>query len=176
MDRLPEPLTTFREFVEADLRRAARLIIKVQDEVDPQFRFATPEGDYHLSVTLPRDDGERRKMLERVSLFMAWKRATSFILASELSEPDCVYALGVSRHEAHGCLARIKRRPKPWTKANFGPVEWLDRRQIGDEMIDLLPPAARPMTPKEISALGTWFGPTGKFPAIHLPTGELRGV
>ena len=46
MDRMvPEP-RTFKELVEADLRRAARLIIKVQDEVDPQFRIATPEGDY----------------------------------------------------------------------------------------------------------------------------------
>ena len=53
MDRLPEPLTTFRQYVEADLRRVARLIIKVQDEIDPQFRFSTPEGDYHLAVTLP---------------------------------------------------------------------------------------------------------------------------
>lgn len=33
MDRLPEPLTSFRQIVEADLRRAARLIIKVQDEI-----------------------------------------------------------------------------------------------------------------------------------------------
>jgi hypothetical protein len=52
MDRLPEPLTTFRESVEADLRRAARLIIKVQDEIDPQFRFSTQDGDYSLVVTL----------------------------------------------------------------------------------------------------------------------------
>ncbi len=41
MEPLPEPLTTFRQFVEADLRRAARLVIKVQDEIDPQFRIAT---------------------------------------------------------------------------------------------------------------------------------------
>jgi hypothetical protein len=73
MDRLPEPLTTFRQFVEADLRRAARLIIKVQDEIDPQFRFSTPEGDYHLAVTHPSDDYERRSMMQRVSAFMAWK-------------------------------------------------------------------------------------------------------
>jgi hypothetical protein len=34
---------------------AARLIIKVQDEIHPQFCFSTPEGDYHLAVTLPTD-------------------------------------------------------------------------------------------------------------------------
>ena len=64
MDPLPREPKTLHEFVEADLRRATRLIIKVQDEIDPQFRFSTPEGDYHLAVTLPADDYERRTMLE----------------------------------------------------------------------------------------------------------------
>lgn len=176
MDRLPEPLTTFRQIVEADLRRAARLVIKVQDEIDPQFRFTTPDGDYHLAVTLLQDDYERRAMLRRISTFMAWKRAGAFILASELSEPDCVYALGVSRSEVHACLARIRRQPTPWTTTNFGPVEWIDRHEVGQEMIDLLPPVARPITPKEISALERWFGPDGRFPAVHVLTGELRGL
>jgi hypothetical protein len=91
MDRMvPEP-RTFNELVEADLRRAARLIIKVQDEIDPQFRFATPEGDYWIAVTLPRETHERMMMLRRVSAFMAWKKALGFILASELQVPDCLY-------------------------------------------------------------------------------------
>jgi hypothetical protein len=117
MDPLPHDPRTLREFVEADLRRAARLIIKVQDEIDPQFRFSTPEGDYHLAVTLPADAYERRGMLKRVSAFMAWKLAMGFSLASELMEPDCVYCLGVSGNEVHACLARIRRHPRPWTTA-----------------------------------------------------------
>jgi len=176
MDPLPHDPRTLREIVEADLRRAARLIIKVQDEIDPQFRFSTPEGDYHLAVMLPADANERRAMLKRVSAFMAWKQAMGFSLASELMEPDCVYCLGVWGNEVHGCLARIRRHPRPWTTANFGPVEWLDRPQIGQEMIDLLPQGPRAMTPKETAMLHKWFGPEGKFPAVHLPTGELRGV
>jgi hypothetical protein len=39
---------SFREMVEADLRRAARLVIKVQDEIDPQLRVATPTGDWAI--------------------------------------------------------------------------------------------------------------------------------
>ena len=39
-----------------------RLIIKVQDEIGPKFRFSTPDGDYHLAVTLPADNYERRAM------------------------------------------------------------------------------------------------------------------
>jgi hypothetical protein len=63
MERLPH-LESFRDFVEADLRRAARLIIKVQDELDPQIRIATPEGDFHVAVTLPVYDYGRRNVLK----------------------------------------------------------------------------------------------------------------
>ena len=180
MDRMvPEP-RTFKELVEADLRRAARLIIKVQDEVDPQFRIATPEGDYHLAVTLPRETRERMMMLRRVSAFMAWKKALGFILASELHVPDCVYALGVMRQEVYGCLARIRRSPKPWTAVNFGKVEWIARSQIGQEWIDLLPRSAlgdagRVMSKTEIAMLEKWFGTEGIYPALHIETGEVRG-
>jgi hypothetical protein len=75
---LPHEPKILRDFVEADLHWAARLIIKVQDEIDPQFRFSTPEGDYHIAVTLPADDDQRRAMLRRVSAFMAWKQALGF--------------------------------------------------------------------------------------------------
>jgi hypothetical protein len=162
--------------VEADLRRAARLIIKVQDEIEPQFRFSTPHGDYHLAVTLPADDNERRTMFRRVSAFMAWKQARGFTLASELVQPDAVYCLGVTAGEALACYSPIRRTPRPWTKESFGPIAWMGRAQIGDEMIGLLPVGPRPMTPKETAMLQTWFGPDGRFPAVHLPTGQLRGV
>ena len=181
MDRMvPEP-RTFKELVEADLRRAARLIIRVQDEIDPQFRIATPEGDYWLAVTLPSETRERTMMLRRVSAFMAWKKALGFILASELQVPDCVYALGVMRQDVHACLARIARTPKPWTVANFGEIEWMARGQIGDEMIDLLPRSAlgdagRAMSKTEIGMLEKWFGTEGIYPAVHIETGEVRGV
>jgi hypothetical protein len=176
MDPLPHEPRTLREFVEADLRRAARLIIKVQDEIDPQFRFSTPEGDYHLSVTLPADLRERHSMLKRISAFMAWKQALGFTLASELIDPDCVYCLGTTAKEVYACLSRVRRQSRPWTKHNFGPVEWIERAQIGQEMIDLLPPRPRAMTPKETAMLHKWFGPDGRYPAVHLPSGELRGI
>jgi hypothetical protein len=181
MDRMvPEP-RTFKELVEADLRRAARLIIKVQDEVDPQFRIATSEGDYHLAVTLARDPRERMMLLRRVSAFMAWKKALGFVLASELHVPDCVYALGVMREDVVACLSRITRTPKPWTAANFGKVEWMDRSLIGQEMIDLLPRSAlgdagRAMSKTEVAMLEKWFGKDGIYPAVHIETGEVRGV
>ena len=163
------------------MRRAARLIIRVQDEVDPQFRIATAEGDYSIAVTLSRDPRERTMMLRRISAFMAWKKALGFILASELHVPDCVYALGVMREDVVACMARITRAPKPWTAANFGKVEWIDRSLIGQEMIDLLPRSAlgdagRAMSKTEVAMLEKWFGKDGKYPAVHIETGEMRGV
>ena len=174
MDRLPQEPKIFREMVEADLRRAARLVIKVQDEIDPQFRIATPEGDYALAVTLPADPYERSAMLRRVGTLLAWKQASAFTLASELFEPDCVYCVGISAFERHACLARIRRHPKPWTKANFGAVEWLPKSSIDPVITALLPMAPRPLTPKDVAAANKWFGTDGRFPAVHIATGELR--
>lgn len=176
MDRLPEPLTTFRQFVEADLRRAARLIIKVQDEIDPQFRIASPEGDHWIAVTLPPDTDERHKLFGHVSNFMAWKQSPSFTLACELAEPDCIYALGVSHKEVHACAAMIRREPRPWTKMNFGAVEWLPRASVGHEMIDILPRGARTLSQRDIKDLESWFGKGGKFPAVHIPSGTVKGL
>ena len=176
MERLPEPLTTFRQFVEADLRRAARLIIGVQDELDPQVRMAAADGDYLVTVTLPPGTTERQRLFRRLSNFMAWKQSPSFTLACELSEPDSVYALGVSHKEVHACASLIQREPRPWTKHNFGSVEWLPRDAIGQEMIDLLPRGTRSFTSRDLEELEAWFGVAGKFPAVHIASGEVKGL
>ena len=172
---LSAPPKTFRDIVEADLHRAARLIIKVQDEIDWQFRIATPEGDYHLAITMP-DGAARTDILERLSLFMAWKRALAFTLGVETNAPDAVYALGITSREHYNCMALITRRPKPWTAANFSAVQWLPPESIDPVLAHLLPTAPRAMTPKEIQGLQAWFGTAGRFPAVHIPTGEVRGV
>jgi hypothetical protein len=176
MDRLPEPLTTFKQFVEADLRRAARLIIRIQGEIDPQFRLSTPDGDYWIAVTLPDDAHERTMMMRRVSTFMAWKQAISFTLASELEEPDCVSCIGITHREVYACLSEITRHPRPLTKSNFGPVEWFDRSQIGSELLELLPRGTRTIDNKEMAMLEKWFGANGKFPAVHIASREVRGL
>ena len=174
MDHLPQEPKTFREMVEADLRRAARLVIKVQDEIDPQWRIATPSGDWWIATTLPKgDDHGRRTILRALSTFMVWKQALAFTLASELVEPDCVYCCGVSVQEQWASLARITRLPRPWTKANFGAVEWLPASSIDPAIAELLPPAPRPLTPKEVAAMVKWFGKDGRFPAVNMATGEI---
>ena len=176
MQPLPHEPRTFRELVEADLRRAARLIIKIQDEIDWQFRIATPNGDLHLAITMPSGDYERKQMLRRLGTFLHWKQAPAFCLAVELHQPDAVYVVGISTRERVNCMARIKRHPKPWAAANFGEVEWQSESTIDPTIAALLPQQPRPMTPKEISALEKWFGVSGQFPAVHVPSGEVRGL
>jgi hypothetical protein len=176
VDSRPYEPRTFRDIVEADLRRAARLLIKVQDEIDPQFRVATPEGDYWLAVTLPVEVSERTAMLHRIGTFFAWKQATAFTLATELVDPDCVYCVGIAGRERYACLARIQRHPKPWTAASFGPTEWLPDASINPVIASLLPGGPRPMTPKEVAAAEQWFGTGGRLPAVHIATGEVRGL
>ena len=176
MDRMVPDPRTFREMVEADLRRAARLVISVQDEIDWHFRMGTPDGDYSIAVTMPNDPRERTAMLRRLSTLMAWKQALCFTMACETYTPDAVYCIGISPRERHNCISRIKRHPTPWTKENFGSVEWLQSAQIDPVIIELLPTAPRALTPKDVSAANKWFGSNGTFPAVHVPTGELRGM
>jgi hypothetical protein len=90
--------------------------------------------------------------------------------------PDCVYALGVSRREVYACLAPIRREPRPWTAASFGDIEWLPRASIGNDMIGLLPKGSRTIDAIEMAMLEKWFGRRGRFPAVHVATGEVRGL
>jgi len=87
---------TLLELVRADLERAQRLIRKVHPEpIDPQFRIASPEGDWWIGITLTENMRERARRLALVSDFMAWKLSPGFILASELHEPDAALSIGL---------------------------------------------------------------------------------
>ena len=167
---------TFKDLVEADLRRAARLIVQIQDEIDPQFRIATPEGDYWIAVQLPPDENERQHILAHLATYMAWKQALAFTIACELITPDSVWCCGIARTVRHACMARIAREPRPWTSENFGAIEWLSCDSIDAAIAGLLPERPRAMTPKEVSGLQKWFGTGGRFPAVHIGSGEVRGV
>ena len=175
MDRVKEPFT-FKDLVEADLRRAVRLITKLQDEIDPQFRIATPEGDYWIALQLPPDNSGRQIILGNLATYMAWKQALAFTIACELLSPDCVWCCGIARTERHACISPIVHRSRPWTARNFGPVEWLPVAAIDPIIAGLLPLRSRAMSPKEIAGLQEWFGAAGKFPAVHIESGEVRGV
>ena len=114
--------------------------------------------------------------MQAVALFMAAKLAPSFILATELKEPDCVCAVGISHAEVVMCTAHIRRRPRPWSAANFSQVEWWPQSSIGSEVLDLLPKGARTITEKDVRSLDAWFGVNGKFPATHIASGASSNI
>jgi len=75
--RVPKNLN---EMVLADMRRAMRLKRTVEDEIDPQFRIASPEGDWWIGITLTNDAEERWRRLQLLSDFMAWKLSLGFVM------------------------------------------------------------------------------------------------
>jgi hypothetical protein len=160
---LPHTPRNFREIVLADLLRAQRLILRVQDEIDPQFRIASPEGDWWIGMTLADDLAERTRQMSLVSRFMQWKLSAAFTMASELKQPDAVYCIGVSHHECYGVISLIERNP-----ITFGPEQWLSREQLGDEIPGMLPKGKNTLDSRAIADLEEWFGPSGKFPAMKI--------
>src|SRR6476620_1736623 len=106
--------------------------MRVQDEIDPQFRIATAarsaraydDAAAHLRVH-GMEEGVGVHPFERVA------------------GPGLRLCVGCKwRDQVHAWLARITRTPKPWSSKNFGEVEWMTRGQIGQEMIDLPPRSA----------------------------------
>jgi len=163
MTYLPHAPRNFREIVLADLLRAQRLIMRVQDEIDPQFRIASPEGDWWIGITLSDDVERRKREMSLVSRFMQWKLSPAFTLASEYARPDSVACIGVSHHECLAAASLIARNP-----IRFGPVEWLTRAQIADDVPGMLPKGAASLDARSLAELEEWFGPAGKFPAVRI--------
>jgi hypothetical protein len=163
MTYLPYPPRNFREIVLADFLRAQRLILRIQDEIDPQFRIASPEGDWWIGMTLANDLRERQQQMRLVSRFMQWKMAPAFTMASELAQPDAVYCIGVAHRECYGVMSVITRNP-----IEFAPEQWLSPAEIGDELPALLPKESVSLDARAIGELEHWFGSDGRFPAMKI--------
>jgi hypothetical protein len=166
-------ISSFKDLVLADLRRAQQLIVRAGAEIDPQFRIASPEGDYWIALTLLdlADECERARRLALVSDFMALKSSPGFVLATEIKIPDAIVAMGVTHAQRVGVLSRIGRKP-----LTFAEVEWLDEAEVADEIFDLLPRSRRELSDKRIAEIDSFFGPCGQFPAIKIDKRFARGV
>ena len=157
-----------RELVLADLKRAQRLIALIEDELDPQFRIASPEGDWWIGITLSADAQERKRQLGMVSRFMAWKLAPAFTQTVELEEPSAVACVGCSHVETIGYVSLIERKPLRFSEPIAFAVD-----QIGDEIGALLPRGEVSLTQAEIAALKRSFAEDGVFPAVHIASGRI---
>lgn len=154
--------------VEADLRRAARLSLKVKDEIDPQLRIATPEADYWLAVTLGTDERERYEMMAHIKVFMALKQAVAFTWACEVAEPEGLYCAGVAPGDGLAMFMPINGYVKDWTPARFAEPEIFSKVSIDPVLLDLLPGKQQEVTADEMEACSKMFGANGRFPAVHM--------
>lgn len=165
-----------RAIVAADLERAERLIVTWQRALDPQWRIATPDGDYMIAFTAADGDIARRSELHMVARFMAWKRAFGFTFACELTSHEAVACMAVTRDDAAGCVCAIRRpAAKPWTMDMFAWEVWLTREEMDPGIVALLPDEQSTVTQDERLVLEAWFGSHGMFPAVQLSAGQSRG-
>lgn len=157
-----------KDLVLSDLLRAQRLIERINDDLDPQFRIASPEGDWWIGISVPADPFDRQQRFRLVSRFMIWKSSPAFTQAVELTEPDAVVCVGCSHSETIGLISLIERNP-----LRFSEPTQLSATQIGDDVPALLPRGAVSLTEADISELERWFGADGLFPAVHIPSGRI---
>lgn len=158
---------TLKRLVQNDLQRAQRLMVRVGDEIDPQFRIAAPGGDIHIAMTLG-EAADRRERLALLSDFMAAVHSPGFVVAAELKEPDAVFAAGFMPGERLGMISLVERKP-----LRFGKAEWVTPEDLGPDLPALLPGGKRHLNEARLAELEDWFGPGGKFPAVRIHTGEL---
>ncbi|MEM7619998.1 MAG: hypothetical protein AAF228_05985 [Pseudomonadota bacterium] len=156
-------MNTFKDIVISDLERGKRLIQQVGDEIDPQIRIATPEGDFWIAMTLSGDLEQRAYEFRLLTEFMILKQALGFVMVSELQEPDAIISAGITHHEHHCALSMIQRDP-----LSFEPTMWLAQEQIDPQVIALLPEAGSAPDPALSKDVKAYFGKTGKFPAVPI--------
>ena len=165
-------LHSLKDLLLADLQRAQTLITKVHPSpIDPQFRIATPDGDYWIAITLTENPKERTKRLALVSDFMATKLSFGFTLASEMHEPDCVLAVGLLHNEFDALISLIDRKPRIGTAPAFAATKRVRRESVDPVILGLRPRGSRVITTAKERELHQWFDPDGKFPAVLLEPG-----
>lgn len=111
-------------------------------------------------MPLPDDIGERQRRMQLMYGFMAWKSATAFVMSSELIAPDCVISAAIDRNDVVGAARPIVRTP-----LSVGPVEWLPKSSVGEEVVALLPRGRVTLDAETEAALVRAFGDGGEFEA-----------
>jgi len=141
-----------RDVVLAELKVSASVVLGGA-EVTPRLRVIAPEGQWTILAPLPDDMVERQRRLQLLHRFMAWKSATAFVLSTELMEPTFIVSTAVWRD---GALAA--GRPYITRPLTVGPVEWLPRNLIGDEIPVLLPRGRSVLDADAVKELEQVFG------------------
>jgi hypothetical protein len=131
-------------------------------EIVPRFIVFSPDAVYGIFVKLPDDRGERESRLRLIAGFMAWKMASSYVMAGEM--PDAISAIAVARHEQKGLLRRVNRGPP----LAFGRIETLGAEDIEEKWTALLPRRETSLSAETVRELEHVFGEEGEMPARRL--------
>lgn len=165
-------MKSLREYVLADLQRAVRLMVRVQDDIDPQFRIATPEGDVAIAVTLPEGSEARKALFGLLRRFCTWKQALGYTMTFNLAQPNALMTVGVSGKDAVGCMVRFEGEPGTYSEVCFREAAWVAPDFISDDFLGLLPSRTATLTDDDLRELESWFGADGRFPAVNIATGR----
>lgn len=123
-------------------------VIRDGHDVVPRFLVVTPDGEYTIFCPPPDSKEVRFARMNLVRRFMTYKLATSFVMSSELVDPDAVSAVAVARGAAIAGVKLIERKP-----LQFSGTQWLDADQIGDEVPSLLPARHEELSAAEIAEI-----------------------
>lgn len=163
-------LSEFQKVVLAELERGIRLKLAAGTELDPQFRLATPEGDYAVAVTLPNDPAGRAEMFAYLADLFRWKQVGAFTMVAEAVSLRGVIASGV-RYGETACAVAPLLAEDAVSPESYGAVSWFGAEAVGNDIISLLPSGRAEMTADEVRKLEEMFGRKGRFPL----EGVMRG-
>lgn len=166
-----DSLRGLRRIALLDLRRGVRLAIAVQDDIDPQFRIATPNGDVAVAVTFPEGRRGRDEVFAKIRDLCAWKQALAYTMTFGIQEPDALMAVGVSALGIVACMTEISGEKGTFTEDSFGHPVWMAASSIGEEFAGLLPGRVSSLSDAALKELEAWFGPDGRFPAVDVASG-----
>ncbi|MCZ7594273.1 MAG: hypothetical protein M5U16_04655 [Hyphomicrobium sp.] len=84
-------------------------------------------------------------------------------MSSELVQPDCVISAAIGREDVLVAARPILRKP-----LTLGPIEWLPRESVGDEVMGLLPRGRVTLDRETEAALTRAFGAGGESEARRI--------
>jgi hypothetical protein len=147
-------------------------IVRSGAKVFPRWRIWCADEDEHVIVTqFANDDEEGTRTIRLLSRFMAWRLATSYIMAGETwlgsenaQDDEALICVAAARESISGAMRRIRREPS----LAFGEVEWLTASEIGDEFRRILPTGASKLEIEELELLEAVFGKGGEMEATKI--------
>jgi hypothetical protein len=139
-------------------------IVRDGYDVIPRFRIFAPEGQFVILLQISDDADDRRRRMDLIERFLAWKMATSFVVSGEAHRSDRLSAFAVTPGECYGRTRRIEGKA-PLT---LGPLRRLGAADVAPEFLAMLPRRETIMSVEMVAELERTFGKEGEMPATRV--------